>query len=363
MSQLVVHIAEVDLATNSGMGRVSCFWQDEFEQRGYEFIHIGLKQVGAISHPAYFPYAAFKVYQKLQLNPSLVLVHEPASGVFLKAKAPVVLFSHGIERRVWDLSLQGKDGSTQKPSIKTRLLFPYWRLRSCDLGLKKSDLLLLINQEDRNFVQSYYHKPDSQIFVFRNGAYPIQLDERVQPKQPICILFNGSWIDRKGVHTLVQIAQILQDRNLRLKWLLIGTGSNQETVLKSWSSEFHPYIEIIPHFQSHEETALLARANIFVLPSFFEGQPLSLLQAMAAGRCCITTDCCGQKDLISSRYNGLLYQPGDALELANLIAECATDEALRLRLGRNAQLSVSDRTWQNVSKEVVDRVEQLINHT
>lgn len=361
MTKLIIHVAEIDLSEESGMGRVSWFWKDEFERRGYEFIHIGLKQVGVIPHPAYFPHAAFKVYQKLQLKPSLVLVHEPASGVFLKAKAPVVLFSHGVERRVWDLSLQGKDGSTQKPSLKTRLLFPYWRLRSCDLGLKKSDLLLLINQEDRKFVQTYYHKPDSQIFIFRNGIYPTQLDERVQPQQPTCILFNGSWIDRKGVHTLVKTAQILQERNLPLKWLLIGTGSNREMTLKNWSSELYPYIEIIPHFEAHEESSLLARANIFVLPSFFEGQPLSLLQAMAAGRCCITTDCCGQKDLISSEYNGLLHQPGDALQLANCITECATNEAWRLTLGRNARLSVSDRTWQNVSKEVVDRAEQLIN--
>lgn len=360
MVKLIIHIAEINLSEESGMGRVSLFWKHEFERRGYEFLHIGLNQVGAISHPAYFPRAAFKIYQQLQTKPSLVLVHEPASGAFLRAKAPIALFSHGIERRAWNLGLEGKDGSTQKPSLKTRLLFPYWRLRYCDLGLKKSDLLLLINQEDSQFVQTYYHKYDNQIFVFRNGTYPIQLDETIQPQQPICILFNGSWIDRKGICTLAQTAQILKERGLLLKWLLIGTGSDQETVLKNWSSELHPQIEVIPYFQAQQEAVLLARANIFVLPSFFEGQPLSLLQAMAAGRCCITTDCCGQKDLISSGYNGLLYQPGNALELANCIAECATNEALRLTLGRNARLSVSDRTWHNVSKEVVDRVEQLI---
>ncbi|HEY9599665.1 MAG TPA: glycosyltransferase family 4 protein [Cyanophyceae cyanobacterium] len=361
MTKLIVHVAEIDLSEESGMGRVSCFWKHEFERRGYDFIHIGLKQVGAISHPAYFPRAAFKVYQKLQLNPALILVHEPASGFFLRAKVPVAVFSHGIERRAWNLSLHGKDGSNKKPSLKTRLLFPYWRLRHCDLGLKKSNFLLIINQEDSQFAQTYYHKYDKQIFVFRNGIHPLQLDETVQPKQPICVLFNGSWIDRKGIYTLTQTAQILNKRSLHLRWLLIGTGSNREAVLKNWASELHPHIEVIPHFQAQEEAMLLARANIFVLPSFFEGQPLSLLQAMAAGRCCITTDCCGQKDLITSGYNGLLYQPGDALELANLIAECAIDEALRLTLGRNARLSVSDRTWQNVSKEVVDHVEQFLH--
>ena len=96
-----------------------------------------------------------------------------------------------------------------------------------------------------------------------------------------------------------------------------------------------------------------------MLPSFFEGQPLSLLQAMETGRCCITTDCCGQRDLIRHTQNGLLHQPGDAVQLASLIEECAKSEGLRKSLGHRAKLTVQGRSWEQVGSEVVDFVERL----
>ena len=117
----------------------------------------------------------------------------------------------------------------------------------------------------------------------------------------------------------------------------------------------------MPKFPASEEQTLLSRAHLFILPSFFEGQPLSLLQAMAAGRCCITTNCCGQRDLIQDGDNGLLYEPGDAKTLASLIEKCMTSPSLRQTLGAKARASVSDRTWEAVSAEVVEQIEPLLH--
>lgn len=83
---------------------------------------------------------------------------------------------------------------------------------------------------------------------------------------------------------------------------------------------------------------------------------------MAAGQCCITTNCCGQKDLIQHGYNGLLHEPGDAEELANLIEQCALDSVQRVIYGARAKASVKHRTWKTVSVEVVDRLEELLQH-
>ena len=361
MKKLIVHVAEVDISEQSGMGRIAWHWKNQFESRGYEFFHIGPKQVGRIAHPGLFPYAAGQFYRQLGRNADLFIVHEPASGVFLSFEIPTVLVSHGVERRGWNLKLQGKDGTTQQLKWRTKLLFPLWRLRQCDLGLKKANLLLFSNQEDSEFVQQYYHRDSQHIFLFKNGFYRSDLNETVQIQQPFTILFMASWIERKGVNTLVDAAQLLQNRGLYLNWLLAGTGVDNETILGSWPKNLHHYLEIIPKFQASEEINLLARSQIFVLPSFFEGQPLALLQAMSAGRCCITTNCCGQKDLIRHGYNGLLYEPGDAEKLAYLIEQCASDSKLRVTLGRNAKASVQNRSWKEVSVEVVDRIEALLN--
>ena len=81
---------------------------------------------------------------------------------------------------------------------------------------------------------------------------------------------------------------------------------------------------------------------------------------MEAGRCCITTDCCGQRDLIQHGYNGMLYQPGNTQQFAALIEECVNNEDLRMTLGRNAKVSVKDRGWETVSAELVDHIEAVL---
>ncbi len=365
MNPLIVHISEVDLSPESGMGRVGWHWRQAFERRGYEFLHLGPAQVGAVRHPSLFPQAADRAYQKLQRAASVLLVHEPASGAFVHSSVPVVVVSHGIERRGWELVLQSKGGvNPETIKWRTRLLFPLWRLRQCDRGLRRAELLLLINQEDAAYAEKFYQRDSKDIYVFKNGVYPTQLSASPaidRPENLITILFLGSWIERKGIATLVNAAQILHQQGLAIKWLLAGVGVDDPgLILSDWPPEIHASVEIIPRFPLAMEADLFARSDIFVLPSFFEGQPLALLQAMAAGLCCITTDCCGQRDLIRSGTNGLLYEPGNVAQLVELIERCAIDRTLRLTLGENAERSVANRRWETVSAEIVDRVEALL---
>jgi glycosyltransferase involved in cell wall biosynthesis len=362
MKPLVVHVAQIDISEASGMGRVAWHWKREFERRGYEFIHIGSGSIGALPHPALFPYAAYKAYRRLKRTADILLVHEPASGVFARRSNSTVVFSHGLERRSWQLGLNGQDGSSAKLRLRTRILFPLWRLRQCDIGLRRASTLLLINNEDAAFAEDFYRRAAGDVLVFHNGVNPSKVNENVQPPNNT-VLFLGSWLNRKGTETLVEAGRILAKRDLQVRWLLAGTGIEQKEVLRSWPEHLHSYIEVIPTFTPETEQELFTHSRLFVLPSFFEGQPLALLQAMEAGRCCITTNCCGQRDLIQDQLNGLLHEPGDAITLADLIARCLDDQELRLSLGRKAKRTVQGRSWEVVSAEVADFVEATLKLT
>jgi len=135
LNRTIVHISEVDITEESGMGRISFQWKKEFQKKGYKFIHIGPTEVGKVRHPALFPFAAYKLFKKLGLNPSILIVHEPSSGIFVNDDIFTIVVSHGVERRLWNLALQRKHGDPKKISILTRILFPFWRLRQCDIGL------------------------------------------------------------------------------------------------------------------------------------------------------------------------------------------------------------------------------------
>lgn len=352
----VVHVAQVEVTPESGMGRVSWHWRRELERRGYEFIHIGPAQVGP-AHPALFPWKAQRHCRRLGLRPAALLVHEPAGLPFLGYRN-TVLFSHGLERRGWQASLELASRGEIRISPRSRILFPWWRLRPAELSLRRARAVLVLNRADLAFVQRHYGRSPEDVHLFRNGVDPVPPEEDRREDLPR-ILFIATWMARKGVRTLVAAAEILSRRGLDPRFVLAGTGTGPEQVLADWPEGLRASVRVIPRFAAAEESALHAGAEIFVLPSFFEGQPLALLQAMAAGRCCIASDIDAHRELIADRETGLLFPAGDAGRLADLLSECLADAELRRSLGCKARVAVASRTWDAVAAEVADVVERV----
>lgn len=336
------------------MARVEYHWQNAFIKAGFVFLHIGPKQVGKLYHKFLFPYKAYRYFKSLNINPDAFLVHESASGCFTNRGIPCFVESHGVERRFWE--------STDKSSmsLKTRLLYPIWRLYNCDKGLNNADKLLLINSEDKDYVNSKYGRNNKDIFLFKNGINNIQKIYSNTNKIPFTILFNGSWTERKGIRTLVKAAEILYKNNLNVTYLLIGTGKDEKTVILDWPEYLRSVVTVIPRFSQENENYFLQSSSLFVLPSFYEGQPLSLLQAMANGKCCLTTNCCGQKDIIIDGVNGLLFNPGDYLELSFLITKCYNNLINTDEIGKNAMQYTNNLSWDKVSHEVVQYLTENI---
>ncbi|HSS48719.1 MAG TPA: glycosyltransferase family 4 protein, partial [Thermoanaerobaculia bacterium] len=293
--------------------------------------------------------------------PAAFLVHEPAGAPFVMAGAPAFVFSHGLERRGWEAALAQAAASGPPIRARSRLLFPLWRLRQADFSLRRARAVLVLNRDDLSYVLQRYRRRPEDVHLFRNGVYPIPpvMDERTQASPPT-LLFMGTWLPRKGVRTLVEAAGILKRQGIVPRFLLAGTGAGEPAVLAQWPEELRPAVSVVPRFTGVEELSLYPRANLFLLPSFFEGQPLALLQAMAAGCCCIASDIAGQRDLIRHRESGLLHPAGDAERLAAAVAECLADPGLQRTLGRNARLAVEGRTWETVARDVAEFLESIL---
>lgn len=349
-NKIIVHVSEIDINTNGGMGRVEYYWKTSFEKKGFQFIHIGPQEVGPLRHKWLFPYKAYEYFKKLNITPSAFIVHEPVSGQFVNKGVPCFLESHGVERREWETV-------DIKKSIKTKILFPLWRLRNCDLGLKKADKLLLINSDDSNYVKNKYKRKVDDVFLFKNGVDFNVNTLETNKNMDFTILFNGSWIDRKGIAVLIEAADILfKKHQIDFHYLLIGTVKSVSEVLENWPDYLKKYVKVIPKFEASDEIKYLNEASLFVLPSYFEGQPLSLLQAMSVGKCCITTNSCGQKDIITNDYNGILISVGNSFELSESILKCFNDSENINRIGNNAKVEMKSRSWEIVSNEVTDYI-------
>jgi len=89
--------------------------------------------------------------------------------------------------------------------------------------------------------------------------------------------------------------------------------------------------------------AILCRTDIFVLPSFAENLPMSILEAFAYGTAVVATPVGAVTEVVAHERNGLIVPVGNVDALAKTLGRLIEDEALRTRLGTNAQRDHAER--------------------
>jgi len=155
----------------------------------------------------------------------------------------------------------------------------------------------------------------------------------------------------KGVGEFVEAAHILRSRGIIARFVLVGDPDldNPSSVALV---DCHRWVKdgLVEHwgFQERMEN-VLPQATLVCLPSYREGLPKSLLEAMACGRPCITTDTSGCREAVRDGDNGVLVPVQDATALASAIESLLNDREARLRMGRRGR----ERAVDEFSDEVV----------
>jgi glycosyltransferase involved in cell wall biosynthesis len=95
----------------------------------------------------------------------------------------------------------------------------------------------------------------------------------------------------------------------------------------------------------------MPQADIIVRPSFTEGMPLSLIEAMASGVCVVASNIGGNSDLVRSGANGMLFSAGDSVELAGVLRGLIEDPGLRARLATAGYQTAQTYSWDKCAAE------------
>lgn len=186
--------------------------------------------------------------------------------------------------------------------------------------------------------------------IVRCGLHLEEFSPRPPVKAPARkILCVGRVCPSKGQAILLQAAQILKTKGRDFEVLFLGGGEDLEA-LKRRTEEDHLTDKVtfagpVGHQRVKEE---LLKADLFVLPSFAEGIPVALMEAMAAGVPVVSTNITGIPELIEHGVDGFLTQASNAEQLAQVIDQVLTGAVDLSPLIAQAQKKVAQ--WYNVDQ-------------
>lgn len=158
---------------------------------------------------------------------------------------------------------------------------------------------------------------------------------RACPSEAPQLLFLGAIIKAKGVYDLVESFKLLKSQGLEPHITMAGDREIDQVKAHCKGAGVEGLFEFPGWVSETEKLSLLWRSDLLVLPSYAEGLPLCVLEAMACGLPIVCTDVGGLSDLVQDGENGLLFKPGEIGVLARHIATLLGDDSLRQRMGQN----------------------------
>lgn len=166
---------------------------------------------------------------------------------------------------------------------------------------------------------------------------------------------------RKGHDVLLAALTILRDRGIRFRALLCGGGS-EHAVLERLAANLGLGESVRFLGEQRQVADVLAAADVFVLPSRFEGLGVAILEAMALGLPVVATSVGGIPESVSHRDTGLLVPPEDPAALASAIGELAHDgERARTMGARGRERILESFTMERMAAEYERFYEDLMS--
>ena len=217
--------------------------------------------------------------------------------------------------------------------------FPLQR-KYCHYILNQADKLIVLSQTWREYFATIV--PDNAIEVLYNGVFvkaPLPRTQQVA----VNALFLGRLGERKGVYDLLQSIQQLKANGVTAVFNLAGDGEVNEVKAVVQQYGIEDCVNVLGWINGEQKEKLMQEADFLVLPSYHEGLPMAILEAMNCGLPIISTTVGGIPEVITSGHNGLLIEPGDVHGLTAALNVLITDEEVRIKMGAYNTEIISER--------------------
>lgn len=203
---------------------------------------------------------------------------------------------------------------------------------------------------------------NSRIVAIPNPIIASTNDEQAAKRTSSTLLYLGRITHKKGVFDLLDVIAELRAEFVKLVLICAGEGDISAAKEKAAQLGIENHVQFTGWVDEDRKDQLINLATVMVLPSYAEGLPMSVLEAMAAGLPVVATDVGGIPDVITSGDNGLLVTPGDKSQLREALRHILRDESFRQRISDNArQTFLNEFRAETIFRQVSSIYEQLLN--
>lgn len=190
--------------------------------------------------------------------------------------------------------------------VKMIMKIEYW------VACCASQKVFFQNNDDKNeFVNNGLIKEEQVVIINGSGVNLEKFKPEPLPKAP-AFLFIGRLIKDKGVMEYLEACKIIKRSHRKIRCMLVGPYDSNPSAMQP--DELNDYVEagIVEYFGEQSDVRpFIAECSAYILPSYHEGTPKTVLEAMAMGRTIITSDAPGCRETVIDGENGYLVAVRD----------------------------------------------------
>ena len=199
--------------------------------------------------------------------------------------------------------------------------------------LDRAGAVIVLSETWQRILKAYTVNPN--VWVLYNTASQKRLLTQKIVKKPgrIRVLFFGRLTREKGVYDLLESIPDVIKQHPTVLFRLAGDGDLDRVTELLKKKDLANHVENLGWISGDDKNVHFAEADIYVLPSYTEGMPGSLLEAMACGLPVVTTKIGGIPDAVNQGENGYLIEPGDVRALTESLCRLCESSEQREKMG------------------------------
>ena len=222
----------------------------------------------------------------------------------------------------------------------------------------KTEKVIVLSESWKEFFKTIVD--ENKIAVLYNSVnVPDKIDRNELNKVPTG-LFLGRIGERKGAYDLIETVKNIKNEGIKIKILMAGDGEIQKAKDIIKKENIEDSIEILGWIDNKQKEEYLKSSDFYILPSYDEGMPMSVLEAMSYSLPVITTDVGGIPEIIQNKNNGIMVKPGNNDEIKNAIKKIIGNNEFRKEISENAYETILEKFNFKHYEEFLDKLYKQI---